>query len=152
MEEKELLKRKKAQANKTATQIATLLGETEPVPLRQLYLLALEVSIEDIRELLQKTLDTEMNGGLYLQNGQRRTTGGVFFQYVREKYMGKLPTRILYGGTSKDPKKQPRPVRPQNRPRPPIRHNMRPRSNTVRRRPPFQGKSSERSNQTTPVP
>lgn len=147
MDEKELLKRKKAQAHQTAQQIGTMLGETEPVPLRQLYLLALEVKLEDIKEILKKTLDTEMNGGLFLPDGTRRTTGGVFFQYVREKYKGQLPTRILYGGTSKDLKKQP--VRPANRP--PIRHNTRTRSQYVKRRPPFQGKPSPERPKTSSV-
>jgi PHAX RNA-binding domain-containing protein len=69
-----------------AQQIATTLGETEPVPLMHIRRIVQTLGPERALQLLEQAMATEARGGLMLLDGsRRRTPGGVFFRLVREQ-------------------------------------------------------------------
>ena len=64
--------------------IASLLGEMEPEPRRQIARALRVLGTERVRALVDRTLEVEAAGGLMLPDGsRRRTPGGVFFHLVR---------------------------------------------------------------------
>jgi hypothetical protein len=69
-----------------AQQIATTLGETEPVPLMHIRRIVQTLGPDRALQLLDQAVATEAQGGLMLPDGsRRRTPGGVFFRLVREQ-------------------------------------------------------------------
>ena len=69
-----------------AQQIATTLGETEPVPLMHIRRIVQTLGPDRALQLLAQAVATEAQGGLMLLDGsRRRTPGGVFFRLVREQ-------------------------------------------------------------------
>jgi PHAX RNA-binding domain len=69
-----------------AQQIATTLGETEPVPLMHIRRIVQTLGPERALQLLDQAVTLEAQGGLMLLDGsRRRTPGGVFFRLVREQ-------------------------------------------------------------------
>jgi PHAX RNA-binding domain len=66
-------------------QIATILGETETVPLMHIRRIVQTLGPERALQLLNEAVAVESQGGLMLLDGsRRRTLGGVFFRLVRE--------------------------------------------------------------------
>jgi PHAX RNA-binding domain-containing protein len=69
-----------------AQQIATALGETEPVPLMHIRRIVQTLGSERALQLLEQARTVEAQGGLPVVDGsRRRTPGGVFFRLVREQ-------------------------------------------------------------------
>src|SRR5689334_10877833 len=69
-----------------AQQIATTLGETEPVPLLHIRRIVQTLGPERALQVLDQAQRAEADGGLMLPDGsRRRTPGGVFFLLVREQ-------------------------------------------------------------------
>ena len=69
-----------------AQQIATILGETENVPLMHIRRIVQTLGPERAVQLLEQAQLVEAQGGLMLLDGsRRRTLGGVFFRLVREQ-------------------------------------------------------------------
>ena len=69
-----------------AKELAALLGETDPVPIKQVRRIVHICGIDFARELYQATAVIEDQGGIMLpDNTRRRTRGGVFFYLVRKK-------------------------------------------------------------------
>ena len=67
------------------TAIAAQLGETAPLPRRQIAQALATLGEERVRALVTEALAIEAQGGLMLPDGsRRRTLGGVFFQLLRE--------------------------------------------------------------------
>lgn len=66
-------------------QIATVLGETEPMPCYKIKDIVRHFGIKFAQVILEETLAIEEAGGLMLPDGsRRRTPGGVFFHLVRQ--------------------------------------------------------------------
>ncbi len=75
-----------AEIQEVTRELADLLGETEPVPIRQISRVVQVCGIDFARELYKATAEIEDQGGLMLtDNSRRRTKGGVFFYLVRTK-------------------------------------------------------------------
>src|SRR5690349_15074008 len=90
-----------------AQQIATTLGETEPVPLMHIRRIVQTVGPERAVQLLAQAVATEAQGGLMLLDGsRRRTPGGVFFRLVREQTTPAERSRI-WPWTKKPKPRQP---------------------------------------------
>jgi hypothetical protein len=69
-----------------AQQIATTLGETEPVPLMHIRRIVQTLGPDRALQLLAQAQTVEAQGGLMLPDGsRRRTPGGIFFRLVREQ-------------------------------------------------------------------
>jgi phosphorylated adapter RNA export protein len=69
-----------------AQQIATTLGETEPVPLLHIRRIVQTLGPERALQVLEQAVAQEAQGGLMVLDGtRRRTLGGVFFRLVREQ-------------------------------------------------------------------
>ena len=67
------------------TAIAAQLGETAPLPRRQIAQALATLGEERVRALVTEALAIEAQGGLMLPDGsRRRTLGGVFFQLLRK--------------------------------------------------------------------
>ena len=65
--------------------IAAQLGESEPLPRRQIARALATLGEERVRALVAEALALEAQGGLMLPDGsRRRTLGGVFFQLLRK--------------------------------------------------------------------
>lgn len=63
-----------------AQEIARQLGETKAIPFFQIRDIIQRCGADFAKEMLQRTFETEANGGLMLSDGsRRRTLGGVFF-------------------------------------------------------------------------
>jgi hypothetical protein len=68
----------------TVDTIAAALGEQDEAPLAQIKRILLVFGRVKTWRLLQKTVETEANGGLLIRNGsRRRTPGGTFFRLAR---------------------------------------------------------------------
>jgi hypothetical protein len=77
---------KKAPGSPVVQQIATALGETEPMARGQIKRIVQTIGEERALVILQQALDIEQKGGLMLPDGsRRRTPGGVFFRLVKEQ-------------------------------------------------------------------
>ena len=69
-----------------AQQIATTLGETEPVPLMHIRRIVQTLGPDRALQLLEQAVAVESQGGLMrLDGSRRRTLGGVFFRLAREQ-------------------------------------------------------------------
>lgn len=90
----------------TATQIAAQLGETEEVPRRQIQKIVEILGPEQSLAYLEKSIIIEQQGGLRLNNGRRRTLGGVFFALVRQDAAPELQKAVF----SRRPDRRPPPV------------------------------------------
>ena len=67
-------------------ELATLLEETDPVPIKQIRRIVLICGADFAREMYKATEEVEAQGGMMLRdNSRRRTRGGVFFHLVRNK-------------------------------------------------------------------
>lgn len=76
--------------------LADQLGETERGPRSQIARIVRGVGVEFARELYQRTLETEGQGGLMLPDGsRRRTVGGVFIYLARAQVSSELRLKIF---------------------------------------------------------
>lgn len=71
---------------RASERVAVMLGETEEGAKLQILRILHQLGLETVTRLLRETLRIEQNGGLSRTDGKRRTTGGVFFQVVRNHY------------------------------------------------------------------
>jgi PHAX RNA-binding domain len=78
----------------TVADLAAVLGETDPPAVDLCGVVFQRLGAFGTWRLLQKTLDVEARGGLWLAKaGRRRTTGGVFF-FLAKRW---LHTEVLHG-------------------------------------------------------
>jgi hypothetical protein len=107
-------------ATQTATSIATALGETEDIPVRQIGQVLEALGEERTKALLEQTLSIEQQGGLMVPDGsRRRSPGGVFFHLVRQELPRDAKQRIFYTQGDGKPK-APKPEAPFKSKRPRI--------------------------------
>lgn len=91
-----------------AAALAARLGETETAPRKQIKRAVRVLGPERVGALLDRTLETERDGGLMLPDGsRRRTPGGVFFYLLRRSVTPKERSKIFR------PHPVPTPVQPQ---------------------------------------
>jgi PHAX RNA-binding domain-containing protein len=96
-----------------AQQIATTLGETEPVPLMHIRRIVQTLGPERAVQLLEQAQAVEAGGGLLLPDGsRRRTPGGVFFRLVREQTTPAERGRIWLWRKRAHPRRPPTPPEP----------------------------------------
>lgn len=88
--------------------LAAQLGETKPQPLAQLGRVVEVLGADTAQQIVRDTLAIEAEGGRLTANGKRRrTSGGVFFQLVRER----TPRELLQQIFPKQKKQGPRRTR-----------------------------------------
>lgn len=81
----------------TINHIIQTLGETDKKPIRQITNIVKLCGVDFANDILQETLNIEANGGMTIQNGdRRRTIGGVFFYLAREKMSDENRQQIFY--------------------------------------------------------
>lgn len=77
--------------------IAAQLGETQFKPRRQLTQLVERCGVEFVEKVLKETIEVEANGGVLVENGdRRRTIGGVFFYLARKHLPDDLRDEIFH--------------------------------------------------------
>ena len=72
-------------ADPVVRRIAAELGETEAQPLTHIARIVRTLGEERALALLAQAEEIEARGGMTLQDGTRRTRGGVFFRLARER-------------------------------------------------------------------
>ena len=82
----------------TAHRIATTLGETEPVPTKQIQRIVQTLGEDRALQLMAQAVAIEQQGGQLLPDGsRRRTLGGIFFRLVRDQATPEQHRRIWPG-------------------------------------------------------